>query len=175
MKGHYKPSLTRAFDSPFGQTPADDATRLVVVAGPIAGATYKLTGDDTTIGRRPENTICIPSQNISKTHCRIVHEQGDRYVIVDEGSTNGTIVNGRRLETRARLQLASGDTVSIAEITFLFFGPHRAGSGGLDDIRVDVQSAASEAEKVLAGCEEALQIARARRNRAVQGEASASP
>lgn len=55
-----------------------------------------LDRDELTLGRSPSCDIVVPLQVVSRLHARIlVHH--DRYSIVDEGSANGTFVNGRRI------------------------------------------------------------------------------
>ncbi|MET0390859.1 MAG: ATPase, T2SS/T4P/T4SS family [Polyangiales bacterium] len=48
------------------------------------------------IGRLEDNAICLPKNNVSKHHARLVLKD-NRFVIVDQKSTNGTYVNGRRI------------------------------------------------------------------------------
>jgi phosphoserine phosphatase RsbU/P len=48
------------------------------------------------IGRQPESDLIIRDTRASRTHARILFEQGE-YVIEDCGSRHGTYVNGKRL------------------------------------------------------------------------------
>lgn len=68
------------------------------------------------IGRRPECDLRIPLMEVSRKHCRLEH-QGDVFTIRDMGSSNGTFVNGIRIE---ETQLKSGDNVQIGPLTFIF-------------------------------------------------------
>jgi serine phosphatase RsbU (regulator of sigma subunit) len=61
-----------------------------------------ILGSGVTIGRVEPAEIAIPSPDISRKHCRI-EIQGDFALITDLGSTNGTHVDGRRLERPTRL------------------------------------------------------------------------
>jgi EAL domain-containing protein (putative c-di-GMP-specific phosphodiesterase class I) len=70
-----------------------------------------------TIGRQESTELCINSTRISREHARIVRH-GKGYKIRDLGSTNGTYVNGERIDETA---LADGDLISIADIEFTFF------------------------------------------------------
>jgi adenylate cyclase len=76
-----------------------------------------LTKDSVSIGRTPENDIELKDSLISRRHTTIVR-RGDRYVVQDLGSSNGTYVNRERVETRV---LDHGDVIRLgdAEITFL--------------------------------------------------------
>ncbi len=49
-----------------------------------------------TIGRIPKNDITLPKPNISKRHATLKLE-GEQLIIDDNGSTNGTYVNGKRI------------------------------------------------------------------------------
>jgi pSer/pThr/pTyr-binding forkhead associated (FHA) protein len=164
VSDQYEPSLTEAFKSPFAGKGDDSRTRIVVVEGPLTGATYPLEAGTTTIGRKPANTICIPIKSISKAHCSLERSDNGPTVIADAGSTNGTIVNGRRLAPDSRLQLTNGDTVAIGEVTLLYLDPSPSGAGALPDkITVNRGAATSEADRLIAGCGEALAVARQRR------------
>jgi hypothetical protein len=63
-----------------------------------------------TIGRLPECTISINDGNISRQHAEI-RATPTAYVVVDRGSTNGTLLNGIRIAGDARL--SDGDIISF--------------------------------------------------------------
>jgi hypothetical protein len=90
------------------------AARLVVVSvpepDPIEGRRIALE-PLTTLGRGAGNTIVLADRGISAQHARLV-QRGGRWWVEDLGSTNGTWVNGRRVE-RA-LALAPGDVLQVA-------------------------------------------------------------
>ena len=52
------------------------------------------------IGRQPESNLIIRDSRISRTHARIVAENGE-YAIEDCGSLHGTYVNGKRITRQA--------------------------------------------------------------------------
>lgn len=62
-----------------------------------------------TVGRQPDSTIVLADPNVSRNHAEI-RPDGDRFLLVDLGSTNGTRINNVRVTTH---QLVDGD-----EITF---------------------------------------------------------
>ena len=64
----------------------------------------------TSIGRLPECTITLDDGNVSREHARIQPGPG-AYVVTDLGSTNGTMVNGVRVQGSHKL--ADGDIVSF--------------------------------------------------------------
>ncbi|HBQ14749.1 MAG TPA: hypothetical protein DEF51_27685, partial [Myxococcales bacterium] len=50
----------------------------------------------TSFGREPDNLLCIPEAAVSRYHGR-VESRPDGCWIVDNGSTNGILVNGKRI------------------------------------------------------------------------------
>jgi pSer/pThr/pTyr-binding forkhead associated (FHA) protein len=68
------------------------------------------------LGRSRDVDVQIDDQNISRRHAEIVQE-GSAYWLVDLGSTNGTEVDGRRVQ-RARLDDGSRFTVGETTVTF---------------------------------------------------------
>lgn len=65
-----------------------------------------------TIGRSSRNDICISDPFASRLHAEIRREN-DQVLLVDNGSANGTFVNGHRVN--ATLRLEPGDVVRIGE------------------------------------------------------------
>lgn len=62
-----------------------------------------------TIGRAPNNDIIIPEQTVSSNHAKITIESGS-FFLTDIGSTNGTFVNGSRVN---KTLLKSGDFIKL--------------------------------------------------------------
>ena len=67
-------------------------------------------GSTVTIGRLPECTVSINDSNISRQHAEI-RISGNSYVVVDLGSTNGTLVNGVKIA--GQRPLSDGDIISV--------------------------------------------------------------
>ena len=82
-----------------------------------SGERVALSGRIVTIGRLPDCTIALPDANVSRKHTE-VHPRGGAYVIVDLGSTNGTKVNGIRID--GERTLADGDIVSVGSTHLRF-------------------------------------------------------
>jgi adenylate cyclase len=73
--------------------------------------------EQNTLGRHPDNTIQLLDRIVSKNHCHI-NLDGGRYVLVDQGSLNGTYVNGDRVQgTRV---LATEDEISLGSTKIVF-------------------------------------------------------
>ena len=81
-----------------------------VCTGLEEGETYPLFDNrEITIGRSPTNNIFIRDKNVSRVHCQIVITQ-ESCLLTDLQSTNGTFVNGERLDEH---ELKMGDEIRI--------------------------------------------------------------
>ncbi len=69
-----------------------------------------------TIGSEPENDVVLTDDTVSRRHCRIVQEENE-YVAIDNGSTNGTFVNGVRIREAF---LAPGQVIGIGSTQIRF-------------------------------------------------------
>lgn len=87
-----------------------------ILKGPKAGEKFTLSEGDNTIGRSPQCDIYINSPGISKEHAKIVVQNG-QITLVDLNSTNGTFVNGIRIQ-KQKLKLT--DKISIFDIMMGF-------------------------------------------------------
>ena len=68
--------------------------RLIVLSGPMKGSEFSITTDRLTIGRAPDNRICIDDHLLSRHHCAIWLKDGRSYL--EDGDTrNGTWINGK--------------------------------------------------------------------------------
>lgn len=71
---------------------------------------------DYVIGRSPESSqIVYPNGTVSRRHA-VLHWEGDAWNIIDCGSTNGTYVNGRRVQ---EARLSNGDIIYIMGLYIL--------------------------------------------------------
>ncbi len=99
--------------------PAVRATRavLTVQSGPDAGRVFTLTSDKpNTLGRSDECTISLDDGRLSRLHARITYMSGT-WILSDEGSTNGTLVNDVPVEKYSQLddgaRVLLGGSVSL--------------------------------------------------------------
>lgn len=115
---------TAAAPGPVAGAPTMDAgaaagsgPALVCVEGPFAGRVFPLSSLPQTIGREPGRTIALADdRSVSRRHARIEGEFGTP-VLVDEGSANGTYVNGVRITSQP---LAPGDVIQIGQSRFAY-------------------------------------------------------
>lgn len=68
-----------------------------------------------TIGRTARADFIVDAALISRLHCRLTAEKSDQLVVEDLGSTNGTMVNGKKID---RVVLRAGDRLSVGRVTF---------------------------------------------------------
>jgi hypothetical protein len=81
-----------------------------------SGQRARLEKQRSVLGRSRDADVRIDDPNISRRHAEIVQE-GSTYWLVDLGSTNGTEVNGRRVQ---RAKLADGSSFTVGETTVTF-------------------------------------------------------
>jgi diguanylate cyclase (GGDEF)-like protein len=103
---HPRPEIGRAY--------------LMVIAGAQIGELHKLGRARTIVGRSPETHLRLDEPGVSREHAELFVESG-RVTVRDLGSTNGTLVNGAKVEKR---ELRDGDKVSIGTSTLLLFTHH---------------------------------------------------
>lgn len=72
-------------------------------------------GRQLTIGRGPDNGLVLRDGRVSRNHARIDNRRG-ALVLVDLRSTNGSWVNGRRVE---EIALGEGDRIRLGDTTLL--------------------------------------------------------
>jgi hypothetical protein len=89
-------------------------THVLVVDGP--GTRHQLTTGRNVIGRGTEADIRLPDTGVSRKHVDVVLDGGVA-TVEDLGSTNGTLVNGRRV---SRLALADGDVIRIGHSVLVY-------------------------------------------------------
>lgn len=98
--------------------PARLAVRLELPWGPLPLG----DGEDLALGRLPSfspfHAQLGPHHLVGRRHA-VVRRRGDRVLLTDQTSRNGTFRNGVRVAAAEEVELADGDTVSLAgEVTF---------------------------------------------------------
>jgi hypothetical protein len=95
----YRPPVTEAVSAELAEE--EDLAR-APSAVLIGGTRHELNDRAVVIGRSRDCDISVDDPNVSRRHAEIRHEDG-AYWIADLGSTNGVLVNGKRVE-RAKLE-----------------------------------------------------------------------
>ena len=78
------------------------------------GLTFRiLPGNSKTVGRAPQAEFIVDAALVSRVHCRLTAGASE-IEVVDLDSTNGTFVNGERIEKRALAR--PGDRLGIGRV-----------------------------------------------------------
>ncbi|MER6557923.1 FHA domain-containing protein [Streptomyces sp. NPDC001027] len=88
--------------------------RLHVVAGPDAGGVHLLHGGQVRVGRSADADIPLDDPDVSRLHCAVTLSADGRVTVADLGSTNGTALDGTRVQTRP-VRLAPGALLRVGE------------------------------------------------------------
>ncbi len=97
--------------------PAVSGPKLVGLAGTYAGAVFPLTGASVVVGRETTCDIALPDDHTaSRRHARFINASGT-IIVHDEGSSNGTLVNGQKILEH---ELSTGDEVQVGSTRFRF-------------------------------------------------------
>jgi signal transduction histidine kinase len=89
---------------------------LEVVRGSLPEKIYFLKPRDYTVGRARHNDLSLTEASISKTHARILHENGT-FTIEDQGSLHGVYVNSIRVQ---KSELSPGAQIQLGNVTLRF-------------------------------------------------------
>jgi hypothetical protein len=111
------------FRSVFPQpTIAQPAAWLRASEGPGAGTAYPVNGINIQIGAGSGNQIALAGDStVSMNHATLTWERGDLYLL-DDNSTNGTSINGRKIAPGVRVRLQPGDRIGIGRQRFTLDG-----------------------------------------------------
>lgn len=90
--------------------------RLIILARHSSVRQVNIEGPLNTIGRSSSNNICIDSESVSRHHAAI-QWTGDRFVLTDMGSRNGTYVNQERVRAH---ELSNGDAIIVGDCQLRF-------------------------------------------------------
>ncbi len=90
--------------------------RLEILHGGDKVEDISITRSPVTIGRLSSNDIVLSDNNVSRRHAELRRE-GDRWVIVDLDSTNGTLVNGKLTREHP---LSDGDRLTFGRSEMIF-------------------------------------------------------
>lgn len=91
------------------------AFQLVVLQGRSADQAIRLGSGVTTIGRQSGCQLTVRSSQVSRKHCQVFERDG-RLIVKDLGSSNGTVVNGKKVD--GLHVLATGDVIHVGPIRF---------------------------------------------------------
>ncbi|KAM3621198.1 uncharacterized protein V6R79_007780 [Siganus canaliculatus] len=138
-------SFSSSCSSPFSESPESEmetqsqeavkdiwppCVRVIVVRSPVlqVGTLFIITADcPATVGREKDmdHAIRIPEMGVSKFHAEVYFDQEQQsYMLVDQGSQNGTVINGNRiLQPKTKCEphaLMHGDEVKMGDTVLSF-------------------------------------------------------
>ena len=95
------------------------ASLLVVRGAEVDLGRHIVCDHPITIGRDDVAELALSDGSISRRHCRVERDsESGRYILVDLGSTNGTRVNGTRVDKK--VPLAAGDKIFLGASVIRF-------------------------------------------------------
>ena len=120
-EGTYIASPGSGWSVPKTQVVVKSAT-IKCESGEFAGMAFLLTHDPFVIGRDPNQCELTfeKTPSVSKTHCRLFDLKQDQVALEDLGSSNGTYVNGQRLQPGEAVMLRDRDrfVLGASDTTF---------------------------------------------------------
>lgn len=97
-----------------------DRAYLIVLTGSNVGEMFRIEPGESVIGRGQGVAVRLIDDGISRRHARILQD-GDKVVLEDLQSSNGTYVNGEVIRTA---ELHDGDKIRLGSTTVLKFSYH---------------------------------------------------
>ena len=79
------------------------ATLEIINEGPLKGTRFRLERPVAHVGRGPSNEIRLRDESVSGSHATVTR-RGGQWVVLDLGSTNGTYVDGERIQGERTIQ-----------------------------------------------------------------------
>jgi signal transduction histidine kinase/ActR/RegA family two-component response regulator len=89
--------------------------KIFIMNGPNKGKMFNFSGNTAYIGRLPDNDIQIKDKTISRKHLRL-QRRGNRFVIRDLNSKNGTFVNGKILKPGIDIEVDEGIPIALGKV-----------------------------------------------------------
>lgn len=109
------------------------ATLEVLSEGPLKGERFRVHRPTSQLGRGAHNEIRFDNDSVSGTHASLV-QQGNRWMILDLGSRNGTFVDGDRV--REPRELPSACEIQLGMLKLLFRAINAGEQGNSSTISV---------------------------------------
>lgn len=91
-----------------------------VEEGKEPGRIYEVRKDSLSIGRSRESDIFLEDLAVSRLHASIVNMGNGNYGLKDEGSANGTKVNGQLVTKYQTYPLQEGDKIQLGQTVLVF-------------------------------------------------------
>ena len=123
------PTKVKPQRPPSGRRPGEVAC-LEMIAGKSPGKTWPLTEGNGIIGRTSRAQVQLEDDGVSREHAKLVTTDEGFVNLVDLGSTNGTFLNGGRVDVAV---VREGDRIEIGPDVTLRFGYATPNAGTATD------------------------------------------
>ena len=119
---------------------------LFVIRGNDQGTRFELEGSMLGLGRDAANRLQVHDTEVSRQHAELRRLEG-AYTLTDLGSSNGTFVNGRRIQQH---RLSSGDQVQVGSTLMLYTGPAESpGDEALGEIDIALPQHSGDRSQII--------------------------
>ncbi len=98
----------------------DSMPLLEQLAGKGQGRVFELSIEEVRLGREDENDIVINDESVSRLHAKLERTTTGKFIITDNNSKNGVIVNKQRVQS---CTLNHGDLIQLGHFVFRFRVP----------------------------------------------------
>ena len=102
-----------------GRAPRPGGGEIVLMRDGHPSERFVVGGGRLVIGRLAESDVVVADPGASRRHAEVAEERG-RFILTDLGSTNGTLLNGRRVQ--GQQELSDGDQITIGRTVLEFRG-----------------------------------------------------
>ncbi len=114
-----KTSIRPLSDLVSTETESQQNPYLIVLSGKAVGKMFKVSPGEMLIGRAASCDIPLDDDGVSRKHARLLCKPNGSVLLLDLGSTNGTWVEGQRIDLK---ELCDGDRLQIGSTTILKYG-----------------------------------------------------
>lgn len=91
-----------------------------IAEGKDQGRVYEIRKNELSIGRSRESDIFLEDLAVSRLHAKILNMGNGVYALKDEGSANGTKVNGQLVNKYQTYPLQEGDKIQLGQTVLVF-------------------------------------------------------
>ena len=92
---------------------------LIIIRGGMPGKMLRVVEGGASLGRSSENSFVFYDNTVSRQHATVLIDRRGSVSITDQSSTNGTFVNGQRLEPLHARRLTEGDRIQLGTSVIL--------------------------------------------------------
>ena len=106
-------SALKSTEEELGQRPA----ALLIVGGEMGGRLFDLKDQTVSVGRNPDNVICLDFKGVSRYHFKLTFNNNS-WLLEDVNSRNGTFLNDQKLDSKKALE--KGDIIKVGAVALKY-------------------------------------------------------